>query len=128
MFRMLTLCAATLSNIHVLSLLRCVHLRYVATPTKELDRSNFRRQLDSLKQDHEQELAELKAHLNDSFAQLEKTGVQLSEARSQLNGFGATKEADREDVAILVDRKQDVQVQYFFSSCFCVFIFCSSLS
>ncbi len=33
MFFMLTLCAATLSNIHVLERLRCVHLRYVATPS-----------------------------------------------------------------------------------------------
>ncbi len=32
MFRMLTLCAATLSNIHLLQRLRCVQLRYVATP------------------------------------------------------------------------------------------------
>ncbi len=29
MFRMLTLCSAMLSNIHILERLRCVHLRYV---------------------------------------------------------------------------------------------------
>jgi hypothetical protein len=36
MFRMLSLCAATLSNIHVLQRLCCVDLRYVATPSKLL--------------------------------------------------------------------------------------------
>ncbi len=34
MFCMLTLCAAALSNIHVLQRLCCVHLRYVATPAE----------------------------------------------------------------------------------------------
>ncbi len=32
MFSMLTLCAARLSNIHILWRLRCVHLHYLATP------------------------------------------------------------------------------------------------
>jgi hypothetical protein len=41
MFRILTLCAATLSNIHVLQRLHCVHLRYVATPMKELHGLRF---------------------------------------------------------------------------------------
>ncbi len=37
MFCMLTLCASTLSNIHVLWRLRCVHLRYVAKPRQWLN-------------------------------------------------------------------------------------------
>ncbi len=37
LFRMLTLCAATISNIQVMQRLRCGHLRYVATLLKYLN-------------------------------------------------------------------------------------------
>ena len=64
---------------------------------KELDRANFKHQLESLKQDHVKELAECRSQLEGSFAKLEKTRSQLTETRYQLAGRFETKRTDGGD-------------------------------
>ena len=60
--------------------------------TKEMDRTNYRRQLESLKQDQGRELVEARSQLAEARSQLTEARFQLEKARSQLANSLETKE------------------------------------
>jgi hypothetical protein len=81
--------------------------------TKELDRSNFRRQLDSLKQDNTKELAEVRSQLTEARSQLTEAWSQLERVRAQIVWFphqGETKNGPSNEENFVENKQIQVRV------------------